>query len=50
MQLLSIAITLVVVVLVSAMILKKYKPHAILLGGAVSFYYLVLSFWGSTTS
>ena len=31
MQLLSIAITLVVVVLVSAMILKKYKPHAILL-------------------
>ena len=28
MQLLSIAITLVVVVLVSAMILKKYKPHA----------------------
>lgn len=35
MQLLSIAITLVVVVLVSAMILKKYKPHAILLGGGI---------------
>lgn len=49
MQLLSIAITLVVVVLVSAMILKKYKPHAILLG-AVSFYYLVLSSLESTTS
>ena len=32
MQLLS---TLVVVVLVSAMILKKYKPHAILLGGGI---------------
>ena len=35
MQLLSIAITLVVVVLVSAMILKKYKPHAILFGGGI---------------
>ena len=35
MQLISIAITLAVVVFVATMILKKYKPHAILLGGGI---------------
>ena len=35
MELISIAVTLIVVVFVAAMILKKYKPHAILLGGGI---------------
>lgn len=35
MQFVAIAISLVVIVLVATLILKKYKPHAILLGGGI---------------